>query len=123
MTTSPGLSFRCFSSVSLHQLSYGVILAFLEFLTFNKVSDSGLLNHLSAIKTKLVNFGLNISCFNEQRIKVYNKAIIRHALLNPHIKVIIDIEMHNVIYKKDLYRIYIRKIFKVVFLTSLFFSL
>ena len=68
------------------------ILAFIEFLTFNKVSRSGLINYLSATKTSLSNLGVDVKPFNDPRIKVYNKAIMRHAPFQPHIKTIIDIE-------------------------------
>ena len=47
----------------------------MEFLTFNKVSRSGLLNYVSATKTTLANFDIDIKPFDDPRIKVYNKAI------------------------------------------------
>ena len=68
------------------------ILTFLEFLTFNSITYSGLANYLSAIKTSLALYGIDISSFMDPRIKLYNKAIMRHRPLNPSIKPIIDVD-------------------------------
>ena len=96
-----------------------VILAFMEFLTFNKVSRSGLINYFSAIKTTLSNVGIDVKSFNDPRIKVYNKAIMRHAPLQPHIKAIINIEMLlQLVNQCD--RMYMGCIFKAAFLLSFF---
>ena len=113
------MSFCCYASVNLHFLSPQIILAFLEFLTFNKISHAGITNFLSAIKTKLSNFGLDISCFQDPRIKVYNKAILRHSQFNPNIKAIIDIPMlTRLVHQCD--SMHMGTIFKAAFLTSFF---
>ena len=91
----------------------------MEFLTFNKVSHCGISNFLSATKTRLSNFGIDIDCFQDNRIKVYNKALFRHSLFNPHIKSIIDIPMlTSLVTQCD--SLYIGHIFKATFLTSFF---
>ena len=113
------MAFCCFASISLSNLSVDSILAFLEFLTFNRISHTGLLNYVSAVKTSLSNLGLDISSFNDHRIKIYNKAIMRQAPLNPHIKAIIDIDMLlQLVLQCD--RMYMGVIFKAAFLTSFF---
>ena len=113
------VAFCCFASVSLSCLSVDIILALMEFLTFNKISHPGLIKHISAIKTILANFGLDISCFNDQRIRVYNKAIMKHPPLHPHIKTIINIEMlSQLVCQCD--KMFKGVIYKTTFLTSFF---
>ena len=86
------LSFCSFAAIDINHISPLQILTFLEFLTFNNVSFSGLANHLSAVKTSLSLHGLDVSSFMDPRIKLYNKAIMRHRPFNPSIKPIIDID-------------------------------
>ena len=86
------LSFCSFAVIDISHISPVQILTFLEFLTFNNVSFSGLANHLSAVKTSLSLHGLDVSSFMDPRIKLYNKAIMRHRPFNPSIKPIIDID-------------------------------
>ena len=95
------------------------ILTFLEFHTFNKTSSSGLCNYLSAVKSMLSSFGADISAFNDPRIRLYNKAIMRHRPLNPSIKPIIDISTLQAIVKQT-YRMYMGQIFKAAILLSFF---
>ena len=112
-------AFCCFASVNISQISIQVILAFMEFLTFNKVSHSGIANYLSAVKTKLSNFGLNTVPFKDNRIKVYNKAIMRYAPFKPNIQAIIDTNMlHKLANHCD--NMYLGIIFKAAILTSFF---
>ena len=113
------VAFCCYSSVNLHFLSSEIILAFLEFLTFNKISHSGIINFLSAVKTKLSNFGLDISCFQDPRIKVYNKAVLRNSHFNPNIKSIIDIQMLTRLVSQC-ETMHMGVIFKAAILTSFF---
>ena len=86
------LSFCAFVSIDIYNISPLDILSFLEFLNFNSISHSGLLNYLSAIKSSLAMYGLNPGSFSDPRIKLYNKAIMRHRPLNPCLKPIIDTE-------------------------------
>ena len=113
------VAFCCFASVSISIITVDVILAYMEFLTFNKVSRSGQSNYISATKTTLSNFGINVNPFNDPRINVYNKAIMRHAPFQPHIKTIIDIEMLKEL-ANQCDRMYMGNIFKAAFLISFF---
>ena len=113
------MAFCCYASVNLHFLSPQIILAFLEFLTFNKISHSGIINFLSAIKTKLSNFGLDTTCFQDPRIKIYSKAILHNSQFNPNIKSIIDIPMLTRLVKQC-ETMHMGTIFKAAFLTSFF---
>ena len=78
------LSFCAFASIDIHHLSP------MNILNFNRVSHSGLSNYLSAIKSSLAMYGLTPSSFSDPRLKLYNKAIMRHSPLNPCLKPIID---------------------------------
>ena len=95
------------------------ILTFLEFLTFNKTSYSSLLNYLSAVKSTLSSLAADISAFNDPRIKLYNKAIMRHRPLHPSIKPIIDISLLKAI-TDEADRMYMGPIFKAAILLSFF---
>ena len=113
------LSFCCYAAVNFSSLTPQIILAFLEFLTFNKVSHAGIINYLSAIKTKFSHFGIDISPFLDPRIKLYTKSILRTSPFNPNIKSIIDIPMLNsLITQCDL--IHMGIVFKAAILTSFF---
>ena len=57
------LSFCCFASIAVSQMSTQVILSFLEFVVHNNTSQTSVLNYLSAIKAKFLSFGINLSCF------------------------------------------------------------
>ena len=113
------VAFCCFASVNISEISTHIILAFLEFLNFNKVSHSGMANYLSAVKTRLSNFGFNTGCFHDSRIKVYTKAIMRNAPFKPSIQTIIDVNMLHKL-TKHCDNMYMGIIFKAAILTSFF---
>ena len=113
------VGFCCFASICMSPVSPLAILTFLEFLTFNKISHSGLLNYLSAVKSTLSSLGSDTSAFNDPRIKLYNKAIMRHRPLNPSIKPIIDISLLKAI-TEQAERMYMGPIFKAAILLSFF---
>ena len=73
------MGFCCVAAINLNTLTPLSILTFQEFLTFNNITYSGLLNHLSAVKASLSSYGVDSSAFNDPRIKLYNKAIMRHV--------------------------------------------
>ena len=76
-------------------------------------------NYLSAVKTKLSNFGFNTGCFHDSRIKVYTKAIRRNAPFKPSIQTIIDVNMLHKL-AKHCDNMYMGIIFKAAILTSFF---
>ena len=84
------VAFCSFAAIDILHLSPLDGLTFLEFLNLNKITHSGLANYLSAIKTSLAMYGVHTSSFCDPRIKLYNKALMRHRPLNPSIKHIID---------------------------------
>ena len=113
------VGFCCVAAIRLNALTPLAILTFLEFLTFNNITYSGLLNYLSAVKATLSSFGVDISAFNDPRIKLYNKAIMRHRPLNPSIKPIIHVNtLHLIIQHTD--SMYMGHIFKAAILLSFF---
>ena len=67
----------------------------------------------------LSSFGADISAFNDPRIRLYNKAIMRHRPLNPSINPIIDIStLQSIVKQTD--RMYMGQIFKAAILLSFF---
>ena len=113
------LSFCCFATVALSQISTPVILSFLEFLVHNNTSPSSVLNYVSAIKSSFLRFGINLACFQDHRLKMYNKSLLRSKPLNPHIKTIIDIPMLTKIAEHCNF-IHMGYVFKAAFLLSFF---
>ena len=111
------VGFCCVAAMNLNTLT--PILTFLEFLTFNNTTYSGLLNYLSAVKATLLSYGVDTSAFNDPRIKLYNKAIMRHRPLNPSIKTIIDVTTLQLIIQSA-GTMYMGHIFKAAILLSFF---
>ena len=76
-------------------------------------------NYLSAVKTKFLIMGLDVACFNDCRLKYYQKAVQLQSPLNVKLNKIIDISLLKSIVKCcDL--TYMGQIFKAVYLTSFF---
>ena len=113
------MAFCVYASRSVHDISIELLLAFLEFLTFNKVSFASIINYISAIKTMLGNHGVNCSAFLDPRIKVFTRSLMRSRPLNPNIKTIIDIAMLTRIVN-HCERMYLGMTYKAAFLPSFF---
>ena len=113
------MAFCVYASRSIHDISIELLLAFLEFLTFNKVSFASIINYISAIKTVLGNHGVNCSAFLDPRIKVFTRSLMRSRPLNPNIKTVIDIAMLTRIVK-HCERMYLGMMYKAAFLLSFF---
>ena len=96
------------------------LLCFLECLQYNGVKYTQMANYLSAVKTKFLIMGLDVACFNDCRLKYYQKAVQLQSPLNVKLNKIIDISLLKSIVKCcDL--TYMGQIFKAVYLTSFFF--
>ena len=113
------MAFCVYASRSIHDISIEFLLAFLEFLAFNKVSSASITNYISAIKTVLGNHGVNCMAFLDPRIKVFTRALMRSRPLNPNIKTVIDIAMLTPIVK-HCERMYLGMTYKASFLLSFF---
>ena len=84
------LAFLVFLNIQPTLISSAHVLAFLEFLVFNKVSHSQIANYLSAIKSKYAMLALSTTPFFDQRIKYFTKAVARCAPLTIKLKAIIE---------------------------------
>ena len=91
------------------------ILAFLEFLVFNKVSHSQISNYLAFI----YHFALDTSPFFDQKIKLFTKAVARQAPLTVKLKAIIDIPILIKIIQ-ECEHLYMGFVFKAEFLLAYF---
>ena len=113
------VAFCTFAAIDILQLTPWDVLTFLEFLNFNKVTQSGLVNYLLAIKTSLAMYGVQTSSFCDPRIKLYNKALLRHRPLNPSMKPIIDTDtLQAMVLQCD--RMYMGHIYKAAILLTFF---
>ena len=84
------LAFLAFLNVHPQLISPPHILAFLEFLVFNKVSHSQISNYLAAIKANFSMLALDTTPFFDQRIKYFTKAVARCTPLTVKLKPIIE---------------------------------
>ena len=113
------LAFLCFSKASSSQVNVNVLLAFLEFLVFNSVKHSQLLNYLSAIKTMASIYDWHIPDLKHVKIQLYLKLIKKTAPFCVKLHHIIDITfLTSLVSKCD--STYMGSIFKAVYLTAFF---
>ena len=95
------------------------LLCFLECLYYNGVKHSQKANYLSAIKCKFVIFGLDVACFNDHRLKYYQRAVQLHAPLKVKLNKIINVNLlKKIVAQCDL--TYMGQIFKGLYLLSFF---
>ena len=113
------VAFCCFASFNISNLSPLEILTFLEFLNFNNVTFSGIANHISAVKTSLSLYGIVTSSFSDPRIRLYNRAMMRHRPLQPSIKPVIDIPTLQLV-APQCNRMHMGHIFKAAILLAFF---
>ena len=112
-------AFVAFMSWELNQVNVFSLLCFLECLTFNGVKVSLMANYLSAIKSTFTIHGLDVSCFGDQRLKLYQRAVQLHPPLSVKPNKVIDINLLTQIVRQcDL--TYMGQIFKAVYLLSFF---
>ena len=111
------LAFVTFMSWELNQVNVFNLLCFLECLHFNGVKVSQMANYLSAIKSTFTIYGLDVSCFTDQRLKLYQRAVQIHAPLSVKLNKIIDIALlKQIVHQCDL--TYMGQIFKAIYLLS-----
>ena len=67
------------------------LLCFLACLHFNGVKLSQMANYLSA--TTFTIYGLDVSCFNDHGLKLYQRAIQLHNSLSVKLNIVIDIAL------------------------------
>ena len=71
-------------------------------------------NYLSAIKTKLLIFGLDVAGFADIRLKYYQKAVQMNALLRVNLKKVIDISLLKLIIQQCDHT-YMGQVFKALY--------
>ena len=113
------LAFLAFLNVQPHLLSPPHILAFLEFLVFNKVSHSQISNYLADIKANFSMFTLDTTSFFDQGIKYFTKAVARCAPLTVKLKAIIEPPLLIKIVQECEY-LYMGYVFKAAILLAYF---
>ena len=69
------LAYSIFAQFQLRALTSQNLLCFLEFLVSNKISQAGISNYLSAVKTKISMCGIDVTPFLNPRIRYFNKAV------------------------------------------------
>ena len=113
------LAFVAFMDWDLFQVNVFSLLCFLECLQFNGVKHTQMANYLSAIRSQFFIFGLDVTCFTDSRLKLYQRAIQLHAPLTVKLNKIIDIPLLVKIYEECDY-MYMGQIYKALYLLSFF---
>ena len=106
--------------INIFNLSPLALIAYLQFLESNQMSAASMANHLSAIKAKLVLFGLSIQPFSDPRIKYFQKAMILHRPFKVALKKIIDIHTLQLTVRTCDFT-YMGQVFKAVYTLAFFF--
>ena len=113
------LAFVAFMHWDVHQVNVFSLLYFVECLQFNGVKHTQMANYLSAIKSKFLIFGLDVTCFSDARLKFYQRAIHFHAPLTVKLNKIIDVPLLVRIAEQCDY-MYMGQIYKALYLLSFF---
>ena len=87
------LMFTVFINVEVQQVDSNVILAFLEFLHFNKFSPNVILNTVSAVKSRLQAYGFCVRHWSDQRITYFTKSLQHTKQFKAYLPQIIDVNM------------------------------
>ena len=115
------LAFCSFIHCTLSKISPIIILAYLEFLTENNLSHASIVNHLSALQASFALYNINLSPFQDPRIKYYQKALALHKPFKVTLKKIVDVHTLNLIIQAcD--TTYMGQVYKAFYLVA-FFSL
>ena len=113
------LAFVAFMHWDLFQVNVFSLLCFLECLQFNGVKHTQMANYLSAIRSQFLIFGLDVTCFTDSRLKLYQRAIQWHAPLTVKLNKIIDVPLLVKISEECDY-MYMGQIYKALYLLSFF---
>ena len=92
------------------------LLCFLECLHDNGVKHSQKANYLSAIKCKFLIFFLDVTCFNDHRLKYYQRAVQLHVPLQVKLKKIDVDQLKKIVCALT----YMGQIFKAIYLLSFY---
>ena len=76
-------------------------------------------NYLSAIKTNLLIFGLDVVGFADVCLKYYQKAVQMHAPMTVNLKKVIDIPLSKLIIQQCDYT-YMGQVFKTLYILSFY---
>ena len=113
------MAFLTFHQLSIYQVDLFLLLAFFEFLHLNSFKVSNILNHSSAIKSKLALLGLDVTSVDDHRIHCFFKALQKHSPLNVKINSIIDTRLLEQICQ-TCDRTFQGHVFKVAYLLGFF---
>ena len=113
------LAFVVFMTWDVHQVTTLNLLCFLEYLQYNGVKYTQMASYLSAIKAKFLIMGLHVACFNDCRLKYYQKAVQLHSPLTVKLNKILDVPLLKSIVQCCNFT-YMGQIFKAVYLLSFF---
>ena len=85
--------FTLFANVKVQQVDINHILAFLEFLVFNKFSPSAIVNIVSAVKSRLQAYGVSITPWTDTRVSLFTKSLYHCKKFKAHLPRVIDVKM------------------------------
>ena len=77
------LIFLLVAGIHLHQVTTITLLAFMEFLVANQMSQSNIANYIASIRAIRIAYGLNTSPFQDHRLPLVLKSLRINAPLKP----------------------------------------
>ena len=89
------LAFLQAAALDISQVNTIILLAFMEFLVANHLSQSNISNHLAAIRAMFIVHGLSTLPFQDERISLFIKSLKINAHLQPRVSKLISIEVLN----------------------------
>ena len=87
------LMFIVFVQVEVQDVDTNVILAFLEFLHFNKFSPHVILNTVSAVKSRLQAYGVCVRHWSDPRVTYFTKSLQHTKQFKAYLPQIIDVNL------------------------------
>ena len=86
------MSFCFFLSEDVNMCNVNTILMYIEFLIFNNLSYSSILNHISGVRNQMKWFGLSDHCFDHHKVKLITRAAGKTIQRPPKVKGLFDLE-------------------------------
>ena len=69
------LTFCEFIHITVHPVSLEVLLFFVEFLAFNDLKPSSIMNYVTAVKSQYKWFHIEVQIFDHPKFKLFMKAV------------------------------------------------
>ena len=113
------LAFCEFTQIITHPMSSQILLSFVEFLAFNGLKPTSIMNYVTAVKAQYKWFNIEVHIFDHPKFKLFMKAVNTSIRSLPLYKGVFDIEtLQNIIHASD--SLPFSSVFKSIYLLAFF---